>query len=562
MRRLPLFLLTTVLIASGPAGAQSTSGPASLQLPASAKAPAINVATLRTVTKTLSSDAFEGRAPTTAGETKTIAYLIAQMKKAGLKPGNKGSWTQDVPLVELTAGNVSALTVAGGSKPLSFAYKADFVAGTNRVVEHTEIKDSDMVFVGYGINAPEKNWNDYAGLDVRGKTVVVLVNDPDYEMEGLDGPFNGRAMTYYGRWTYKFEEAARQGAAGVLLVHDTFPAAYPWGVPVSSWTGPQLGLDTPDGHMDQSNVIGWITLDSAKSVFAAAGKDFAALSAAAKRPGFKAVPLGLKASLSFDLSIKRQASKNVIGILPGKKQKGEYVLYSAHWDHLGRCEPVKGDDICNGALDNATGTAGLIALAQAQVKAGAANRSMLFLAVTAEESGLLGSKYYAENPVYPLAQTVGGVNMDGLNIFGPTRDVVIVGGGKSELEAFLLRAVREEGRVIRPEATPEKGSFYRSDHFSFAKLGVPMVYADSGEDMVNGGVAAGQAASEDYVANRYHKPQDEYDPNWNWGGAVQDLQIYYKIGRELANSQLWPNWYPSAEFRAIRDQSREGAKSQ
>jgi Zn-dependent M28 family amino/carboxypeptidase len=552
MRSAALLLLSAVILSS-PASAQESGS--SFPLPPAAKAAAINTNTLKTMTRTLSSDAFEGRAPTTPGETKTVAYLIAQMKRAGLKPGNNGSWTQDVPLVE-TISSPGALEISGGSAPLSFVYKTDFVASTYQVVERSELKDSELVFVGYGINAAEKGWNDYAGLDVKGKTVVILINDPDYEMQGLDGPFNGRAMTYYGRWTYKYEEAARQGAAAAIIVHDTFPAAYPWGVVVSSWTGPQLGIELPGGRMDQSKAIGWVTLDAAKKIFASAGQDFAVLSAAAKRPGFKAVPLGLKANLAFDNSIRKQASKNVIGILPGKAQKDEYVLYSAHWDHLGRCEPIDGDDICNGALDNATGTAGLVALGQAQARAGAADRTMIFLAVTAEESGLLGSEYYAANPVYPLSQTAGGINMDGLNVVGPTRDVTIVGGGKSELEAYLARAVKDQGRIIVPEASPEKGSFYRSDHFSLAKLGVPMVYAKSGEDQVNGGVTAGHAAAEDYTNNRYHKPQDEYDPNWTWTGAVQDLQIYYRIGRELANSKSWPNWYASAEFRAIRDRSR------
>jgi Zn-dependent M28 family amino/carboxypeptidase len=552
MRSAALLLLSAVILSS-PASAQESGS--SFPLPPAAKAAAINTNTLKTMTRTLSSDAFEGRAPTTPGETKTVAYLIAQMKRAGLKPGNNGSWTQDVPLVE-TISSPGALEISGGSAPLSFVYKTDFVASTYQVVERSELKDSELVFVGYGINAPEKGWNDYAGLDVKGKTVAILINDPDYEMQGLDGPFNGRAMTYYGRWTYKYEEAARQGAAAAIIVHDTFPAAYPWGVVVSSWTGPQLGIELPGGRMDQSKAIGWVTLDAAKKIFASAGQDFAVLSAAAKRPGFNAVPLGLKANLAFDNSIRKQASKNVIGILPGKAQKDEYVLYSAHWDHLGRCEPIDGDDICNGALDNATGTAGLVALGQAQARAGAADRTMIFLAVTAEESGLLGSEYYAANPVYPLSQTAGGINMDGLNVVGPTRDVTIVGGGKSELEAYLARAVKDQGRIIVPEASPEKGSFYRSDHFSLAKLGVPMVYAKSGEDQVNGGVTAGHAAAEDYTNNRYHKPQDEYDPNWTWTGAVQDLQIYYRIGRELANSKSWPNWYASAEFRAIRDRSR------
>ncbi len=334
-RALPILAFAAVLTSPGmaqnasPSSLADAATPTTFTLPPAAKAPAINVNTLKTVTRTLSSDAFEGRAPTTAGETKTIAYLIAQMKRVGLKPGNKGSWTQDVPLVELTHGQDMALSITGGSKSLRFAYKTDLVAGTYQVVPHTEVKDSEMVFVGHGISAPEKGWNDYAGTDVRGKTVVILSNDPDYEMQTLDGPFDGRAMTYYGRWTYKFEEAARQGAAAAIIIHDTFPAAYPWGVVVSSWTGPQLNIDAANNHMDQSKAIGWLTLDAAKATFAAAGKDFAALSALAKRPGFKAVPLGLKANLAFDNVIRRQASKNVIGILRGKTRPDEYVLYSA-----------------------------------------------------------------------------------------------------------------------------------------------------------------------------------------------------------------------------------------
>jgi Zn-dependent M28 family amino/carboxypeptidase len=545
-------------LSAWPTAAPAQPGAAALVLPPPAKVPTFSLQTLKTITRTLSSDAFEGRAPTTPGEQKTVAYLIAQMKAAGLKPGNKGQWTQDVPLVELTADPAMSLAITGGSQPLNFAYKTDMVAVTYRVQPHVAVKDSELVFVGFGVTAPEKNWDDYAGIDVKGKTVVILINDPDYDMTALDGPFDGRAMTYYGRWTYKFEEAARHGAAAAIIVHDDYPAAYPWGVVVSSWTGPQLELDLANGHMDATLANGWVTLDAAKAMFAAAGKDFDALVAAARQPGFRAVPLGLKASLAIDSKIRRQASKNVVGILPGRSRPDEYVLYSAHWDHLGRCEPVNGDDICNGALDNASGTAGLIALARAHALAGAAQRSMIFLAVTAEESGLLGSKFYAENPIYPLARTAGGVNMDGLNIFGPTRDVTIVGGGKSELEAFLARAVNSQRRTLTPEATPEKGSFYRSDHFSFAKHGVPMVYAESGEDMMDGGLTAGRAASEDYVNKRYHKPQDEYDPNWNWSGALQDLGLYYRIGRELANSALWPNWYPSAEFRAVRDRSRSG----
>jgi Zn-dependent M28 family amino/carboxypeptidase len=544
---------------TGTAGAQpQPAGVPAISLPPPAKVQPLSVATLRTVTQTLSSDAFEGRGPTTPAETKTVAYIIAQMKAAGLRPGNAGKWTQDVPLVELTAGGMTPLSVTGGKTPLNFAYKTDMVAGSYRVQSKTALQSSEMVFVGFGINAPEKGWNDYAGLDVRGKTVVILVNDPDYEMQALDGPFNGRAMTYYGRWTYKFEEAARQGAAAAFIVHDTFPAAYPWDVVVSSWTGPQLELDDPAGHMDETQVNGWLTNDAARALFTAAGKDMDSLVAAAKRPGFKAVRLGLEASLAFDTAIRRQASQNIIGLLPGRTAPGDHILYTAHWDHLGRCEAINGDDICNGAVDNASGIAGLIALARAHARVGPARRGIAFVAVTAEESGLLGSRYYAEHPVFPLATTVAGINMDAINVNGRTRDVTVIGAGKSDLEQLLARAVTRQGRVVKAEATPEKGSFYRSDHFSFAKLGVPTIYAESGEDMVIGGVTSGRAAADDYTNNRYHKPGDEYDPRWDWSGAVEDLQVNYLMGRELADSALWPNWYPSAEFRAARDESRAG----
>ncbi len=523
-----------------------------------ADAPAISTGTLKEVTRTLSSDTFEGRAPATPAEDKTIGYVAGRFAAAGLQPGNKGEWFQKVPLVEIGASPAMHLDITGGKAPLSFAYKTDMVAASYRVVPQTDIRASDVVFVGFGINAPERGWNDYAGVDVKGKTVIILINDPDYANKDLKGPFEGRAMTYYGRWTYKFEEAARQGAAAALIVHDTFPAAYPWGVVVSSWTGPQLGLDAADNHMGDTQANGWITGDAATKLMAAAGKDLPTLVAAAKKKGFKAVPLGLKADLSFSNTIRRQASNNVVGILPGKTHPDEYVIYSAHWDHLGRCEPINGDDICNGALDNATGTAGLIALAEAHAKAGPADRSIVFLSVTAEESGLLGSAYYGANPVYPLSQTVGGINMDGLNVIGRTHDVTVVGFGKSELEPILDGYAKAQGRHLVPEATPEKGSFFRSDHFSLAKYGVPMIYFESGDDLVSGGIAAGRAAAEDYTTNRYHKPQDEYRADWNWDGAVEDLTLNYQIGRNLADGSAWPNWYKSAEFRAIRDKSRTG----
>jgi Zn-dependent M28 family amino/carboxypeptidase len=518
--------------------------------------PQLSLATLTTATQTLSSDAFEGRAPTTAGEEKTVRFLADQFEKAGLQPGNKGSWFQDVPLVE-TLASPGAMTITGGV-PITLNYRTDFVANSYQVQPRIDLRNSDMVFVGYGINAPERGWNDYAGVDVRGKTVVILVNDPDWQNGDLEGPFGGKAMTYYGRWTYKYEEAARQGAAAALIVHDTEPASYGWNVVQSSWTGPQYNMDDPAGHMDQSKVVGWLTKDAARKVFAlAGGRDLDNFIAAAKQKGFRATDLGIKASVSLTNQIKRQASRNVIGILPGAKRPNEYVVYTAHWDHLGRCDAdATGDDICNGAQDNATGTAGLIALAQAHARRGNADRSIVFIAVTGEESGLLGSRYYAENPVYPLAQTVGGVNMDVLNVHGNTRDFVVIGKGKSELEQYMVRATDRFGLTVKNEPTPQAGSYYRSDHFSLARLGVPMLYARGGQDLVEGGTAAGAAAEADYRRVRYHQPGDEYDPNWNWDGAIRDLQIYWTIGRELAMSAAWPNWREGDEFRAVRDRSR------
>ena len=558
--RFALPVLAGLLVSACVPIANETPLPATQATPEPAKptAASISVETLKDVTKTLSDDSFEGRAPATPAEAKTIAYISDLFQKAGLQPGNKGSWYQDVPLVELDTDPGPGIKVTGGKTPLTFAYKKDVVVGTYQVQPKIEIRNSDIVFVGYGINAPERGWNDYAGLDVKGKTVIILVNDPDWQTRTLEGPFEGRAMTYYGRWTYKYEEAARQGAAAALIVHDTEPAAYGFNVVLSSWAKPRLNMDDPAGHMDQSKAIGWLTNDAARKLMTAAGQDLDKLTAAAKIKGFKAAPLGLKASLTLNSKIRRQVSKNVIGVLPGTERPNEYVLYSAHWDHLGRCEPVNGDDICNGAIDNASGIAGLVSLAEAYRKAGPPKRSVIFLALTAEESGTLGSEYYAANPVYPLAATVGGANMDSLNLMGATRDVILVGGGKSELEDSLKRLATEQGRTVIPEPTPEKGFYYRSDHFSFAKLGVPMIYFDPGDDLVNGGVAAGRAAKEEYEAKHYHAPSDEYHADWDWSGAVQDLQLFYALGRELADGDSWPNWYPTAEFRAIRDASRAG----
>ncbi|WP_278391494.1 M28 family peptidase [Sphingobium yanoikuyae] len=532
-----------------------------LAAPAAKSDAAPSIDTMKRLVKELSSDAYEGRAPGTVGEEKTLALLTAEFEKLGLKPGNKGSWFQDVPLVEITAKNVSALSFMGGKAPITATYGPEMVIGTYRTTQpRIEVKDSPVVFVGYGINAPEKGWNDYAGLDVKGKTVLILVNDPDYQTPGLTGPFNGRAMTYYGRWTYKFEEAARQGAAAAIIIHDTEPAAYGWNVVQSSWTGSQHVADNPGGNADQSAAIGWIQKDKAAALFADAGLNLDQQMAAAKQKGFKAVPLGaIKANVSFDNDLRKHASKNVVALLPGKTRPDEYVLYSAHWDHLGHCQAAPdGDDICNGAVDNATGTAALVALAQANVKAGPSDRSQVFLAVTGEESGLLGSAYYGNNPVFPFSKTVGGVNMDALSVAGLAKNVVVIGKGKSQLDAYLDRALGAQGRVATLEPTPEKGYYYRSDHFSFAKHGLPMLYFEGGEDLVKGGTAAGMAAAEDYTEHRYHGPKDEYDPNWDWTGVAADLKLYYDVGRALANTTDWPNWVDGDEFRAIRDKSRAG----
>ncbi|MEY4160495.1 MAG: hypothetical protein RLZZ136_1116 [Pseudomonadota bacterium] len=526
---------------------------------ATPKPAAIDTHLMQAVTQRLSADDFTGRGPSTATEPKVLDYIISQFKAAGLKPGNNGSWLQPVPTVEITGNNYSPLTITGGTTPLSFTNATDFVGASYRVVPHTEIKDADLVFVGYGINAPELGWNDYAGVDMHGKIAVILVNDPDYAMDSQDGLFKGRRMTYYGRWTYKFEEAARQGATGALIVHDTFPAAYGWNVVQSSWSKAQYFVQSADDGADQTAVNGWMQKPVAQAIFASAGKDLTSLIAAAGQKGFHAVPLGLKASLSFDNKTRKSTSANVVGILLGKTAPKEYVLYSAHWDHLGHCTPDKtGDDICNGAVDNATGVAALTALAKASVKAGPARRSQVFVSVTLEESGLLGSKWYAEHPVFPLKQTVGGVNMDALAPTGAAHDYAMTGGDKSDLTGLFRKALAEQGLVESPEDSPEKGHYYRSDHFSMAKLGVPMFDIGRGIDLVKGGKAAGEAARDDYTNNRYHQPSDEYSATWDWSGINQDVRLLYRLGHMLADSKAWPNWHPTDEFRAIRDKSLAG----
>ncbi len=510
--------------------------------------------TMIDITRTLSSDAFEGRMPGTVGEEKTVALLIERFREAGLQPGNNGSWVQKVPLVEITGRDFAPLTIAGNGETIALDYAKDWVGVSYREVPETVLADSELVFVGYGINAPERGWNDYADVDMRGKTAVILVNDPDFDTPTLEGPFGGKAMTYYGRWTYKYEEAARQGAAGALIVHDTEPASYGWNVVESSWSGSQAyarrGADAPP--LTQMN--GWLQKDAARRIMAAAGQDLDALSRRAKMDGFTAVPLDLTAGTRFTNDSRSFESQNVLGVLPGRTRPGEYVIHTAHWDHLGRCTPAPdGDDICNGAVDNATGTAALVALAQAHAKAGAPERSLAFLAVTAEEQGLLGADYYAANPVLPLTSTVGGINMDAFLIAGVSKDVTVVGPGKSQLDLFLESALEADGRVATPNPSPEAGYYYRSDHFAFAKRGVPMLYVDGGEDLVDGGRAAGKAVSDEYRQNRYHGPKDEFDENWNWDGVMADLQLFYRMGRMMADSSSWPNWVEGDEFRGIRD---------
>ena len=521
--------------------------------------PEISETTMKDVTKALSSDDFAGRAPGTVGEEKTLELLISRFEAAGLSPGNGESWFQDVPLVEINAKDQSNLDIKSESgTTISLNPGSDFVAVTYQEQEKIDITDSEMVFVGYGINAPERDWNDYEGIDVKGKTVIILVNDPDFGTETLEGEFGGRAMTYYGRWTYKYEEAARQGAAAAIIIHDEAPAAYGWGVVESSWSGPQFYAQTSNGAADQTKANGWIQKEKAREILAASGQDMDELMTSAKQKGFKAVPLTTTASLNFSNEFGSLQSKNVVGVLKGAKRPDEYVLYTGHWDHLGICKPAPdGDNICNGAVDNATGTAALVALAEAHNKAGAPDRSIIFLAVTAEESGLLGSKYYAENPIYPLSQTVGGVNMDAFSMSGPAKNLTVIGKGKSQLDIYLDAAAKIEERTPEAEPTPEKGFYYRSDHFSFAKLGVPMLYFEGGEDLVNGGREAGAKVSEDYTKNRYHGPKDEYDENWDWSGVMNDLRLYYRVGRMLAMSEDWPNWNEGDEFKEARDESRK-----
>jgi Zn-dependent M28 family amino/carboxypeptidase len=510
--------------------------------------------------KVLASDEFGGRAPGSDGEEKTVEYLREQFQRLGLQPGNGDSYFQTVPMVETEVDRAaSRVALAAGGKALAPVIGANLVLGTRRAQAQVEVADSALVFVGYGVNAPEQGWNDYAGLDVRGKTVVMLINDPGFH--GADASlFDGKRMTYYGRWTYKFEEAARQGAAAALIVHDTPGAGYGWDVVVNSWGGPQFDLGPADDPEPRLPAQGWIDGPLATALFAAAGKDFEALKVAAGTRGFKAVPLG-DATLDLTLAsrIRNSSSRNVVARLPGTAHADEAIVYTAHWDHLGTHADEPGDNIYNGAIDNATGVAGVLEIAEAfTVRKAAPERSVVFLLVTLEESGLLGSKYYAAHPVVPLADTVAVVNLDALPVVGPTRDFVVVGLGNNELEDVLRPIATKQGRELVPETEPEKGTFFRSDHFNFAKAGVPALYVKGGIDHLEGGRAQGQAVLDDYVKNRYHKAADNYDPTWDLRGVVKDLQAMYLVGDALVGSRAWPNYREGTEFRAVRDASRKG----
>jgi Zn-dependent M28 family amino/carboxypeptidase len=508
----------------------------------------------------LASDAYEGRAPATAGGNKSEAYLADQMKAAGIMPGNGDSYFQAVPMVSIALNeDRSSVEVVGGAVDLALTFGEEIVYHTRQVKEAIRINDSDLVFVGYGIVAPEYDHDDYAGIDVTGKTVVMLVNDPGFITEDPSF-FNGKAMTYYGRWTYKYEEASRQGAAAALIIHQTAPAAYGWNVVEEGWSGPQFDLVREDGYAGRVKMEGWITEKLAKDLFQFSGLDFAALTKAAQSPEFQAVPMGnMKLNASLNSKFEYVTANNVIGKIEGSKASDEAVLYMAHFDHLGVKNGGKaGEDVVfNGAVDNATGTAAILAIGEAFAAAKKPpKRSVIIAAVTAEESGLLGSAYFAENPVMPLSKIVGGMNIDAIIPTGPARDIVVTGLGSSELEDILSVHAEREGLTLSPESSPEAGLFYRSDHISLAKKGVPMLYLDGGQDLIDGGLEAGIAAGKAYYAGPYHNVGDEYDPNWNFGTIEQVTSLAYNTGNALARSAAWPNWYDGSEFKALRDAMR------
>ncbi|NBW65430.1 M28 family peptidase [bacterium] len=524
-------------------------------VPAEALA-AFDTATVMQHIRVLSADSLMGRGPGTAGEEKSVVYLESQFKAMGLKPGNPdGSYIQKVPLAGITVKNSPTLTFTKGGTSTALKWHDDYVAWTKHVSPIASLKNSELVFVGYGVEAPQFGWDDFKGVDLTGKTMVVLVNDPPVADTAI---FGGARMTYYGRWTYKYEQGMKHKAAGVLIVHQTERAGYPFAV-VQGKTAEQFDLVTPDKNMNRSEVEGWISLDQAKALFTLAGQDFAALERKAATKDFTPVPLGVTASVTLQNTLRTVDSRNVVAMLEGSDPalKNEYVIYTAHWDHFGIGEKVKGDSIYNGASDNATGTAGLLAMAKAFAAAKTApKRSILFLSVTSEEQGLLGSQYYGMMPLYPLNKTLANINMDGLNTWGKTKDVVVIGLGASDLDDYARAAAAEQGgRSLRGDAEPEKGFYYRSDHFNFAKVGVPAFDPESGIEYVGKDAAYGRKTRDEYTENDYHKPSDEIKPGWELSGAVQDLQLFFTIGYRVASAARYPEWKTGNEFKAIRDKS-------
>ncbi|HYP25365.1 MAG TPA: M20/M25/M40 family metallo-hydrolase [Blastocatellia bacterium] len=556
-------LLSIFAVAFGGVGQKRAASTSGAMNPPPAALEAIKADNLMKHIRTLSADDFEGRSPATKGEELTINYLADEFKKLGLAPGNTdGTYFQKVPLVGITTSTASSLDIHAGSKNISLKYPDDFVARTMRMVEK-EGFNGEMVFVGYGVVAPEYNWNDYKDVDVRGKVLVMLVNDPPVpdpsDPSKLDPKtFGGKAMTYYGRWTYKYEIAAEKGAAGILIVHETVPAGYGWEVPRGSFTIENFDLVSKDNNMSRVPIEGWIHLDKTRELFATAGKDFDALKRAALSRDFKPVPLGAHAHFTVENKIRRSDSNNVVAKIEGSdpKLKDQYVIYTAHWDHLGIGLPdAEGDKVYNGAIDNATGTAALIEIARAfKALPKPPRRSILFLAVTAEEKGLIGSKHYSENPIYPLEKTVAAINMDALNVFGRTRDMIVVGYGASTLDDVLAEAASTQKRVLKSDPEPEKGFYYRSDHFNFAKQGVPALYADGGNEFIGKPAGYGAEKSDEYLKVRYHKPADEITDQWDLSGMVEDLRLLFNVGYRVASTDKYPEWKPGNEFRARREE--------
>jgi len=502
----------------------------------------------------LASDSFLGRKPFTEGETRTIAYLQKEFAAAGLEPGNGNSFLQEVPMVNIKATAAPSMQVKGPKGNFTLKAFDDYIIWTDKTDPAINIDNAELVFAGYGVVAPEYNWNDYAGLDVKGKVVMVMVNDPGY-WSGDTTLFKGTAMTYYGRWTYKYEEAARQGAKGCLIVHNTKAASYPFSVPQNNFNTSKLRLDNRGKNIPLSDMIGWITEPIANKLFAAAGFDSTLLVKANQR-GFKAVPLNLQVTTSMQVEATYNKSYNVIGKITGTKRPDEVIIYTAHWDHLGIGRPDEtGDSIYNGALDNASGTAGLLELARAfKSMKTQPERTIILLSVTAEEQGLLGSAYYAQNPVYPAAKTVANINMDGMNRFTRTKDMTIIGVGQSDLEDYLTEEVKKDSGYISPDTHPEAGYYFRSDHFNFAKAGIPALDASAGNDVVGKGKEYGKKLEDEYTEKNYHKPSDEYDAaTWTMDGAIKDLKLLFKVGRRLAFETTMPQWKEGSEFKAVRE---------